>query len=123
MKSTIKFKQGYNEVNINFEFGKTKAVNKLVGTACNELFELIDLQKEGVTKVFKLSQPIDIAVIGEGFEIDTTKVSASLRTKLKLNASNEAKVRFAKRVFKLVTYINRERTIVSVSDIEKLLSE
>lgn len=123
MKSTIIFKQGFNEIKIGFEFGKTKAVNKLVGTACNELFELIDLQKEGVTKVFKLSQPIDIAVIGEGFEIDTTKVSASLRTKLKLNASNEAKVRFAKRVFKLVTYINRERTIVSVSDIEKLLSE
>lgn len=123
MKSTIKFKQGFNEVNIAFEFGKTKAVNKLVGTACNELFELIDLQKEGVTKVFKLSAPIDIAVIGEGFEIDTTKVSASLRTKLKLNSSNDSKVRFAKRVFKLVTYINRERTIVSVSDIEKLLSE
>jgi len=121
MKSTIIFKQGFNEINLNFEFGKTKAVNKLVGTACNELFELIDLQKEGVTKVFKLSLPIDIKIIGEGFEIDTTKVSASLRTKLKLNASNESKVRFAKRVFKLVTYINRERKITTIEEIEKLL--
>ena len=121
MKSTIKFKQGYNEVNINFEFGKTKAVSKLVGTACNELFDLIDLQKEGVIKMFKLSQPIDLAVIGEGFHIDTSIVSAEYRTRLKINSSLESKVRFAKRVFKLVNHINKERRIIDMKEIEGLL--
>lgn len=121
MKSTIIFKQGFNEIKIGFEFGKTKAVSKLVGTACNELFELIDLQKEGVTKMFKLSQPIDLAVIGEGFEIDTSVLSAEYRTKLKINSSIESKVRFAKRVFKLVTHINRERRILDMKEIEGLL--
>ena len=121
MKSTIIFKQGFNEIKIGFEFGKTKAVSKLVGTACNELFELIDLQKEGVTKMFKLSLPIDLAVIGEGFEIDTSVLSAEYRTKLKINSSIESKVRFAKRVFKLVTHINRERRILDMKEIEGLL--
>ena len=121
MKSTIIFKQGFNEIKIGFEFGKTKAVSKLVGTACNELFELIDLQKEGVTKMFKLSLPIDLAVIGEGFEIDTSVLSAEYRTKLKINSSLESKVRFAKRVFKLVTHINRERRILDMKEIEALL--
>jgi len=121
--SYIKFSQGFNEVKLNFEFGKTKSINKLVGTTCNELFELIDLQKAGVTKVFKLSQPIDLTIVGDNFEIDTTKVSASLKTKLKVNASNGAKVRFAKRVFKLVTYLNRERKIVTVSELEALLND
>ena len=121
MKSTIIFKQGFNEIKIGFEFGKTKAVSKLVGTACNELFELIDLQKEGVTKMFKLSQPIDLAVIGEGFEIDTSVLSAEYRTRLKINSSLESKVRFAKRVFKLVNHINRERRIIDLKEIEALL--
>lgn len=121
MKSTIIFKQGFNEIKIGFEFGKTKAVSKLVGTACNELFELIDLQKEGVTKMFKLSQPIDLAVIGEGFEVDTSVLSAEYRTNLKINSSIESKVRFAKRVFKLVNHINRERKVLDIKDIEALL--
>lgn len=128
MKSTIKFSQSINVANdssikINFDFGKTKSVSKLVGTACNELFELIDLQKEGVTNLFKLSHPIDLTISGEGFEIDTTKINASLRTKLKLNSTLESKIRFAKRVLKLVKYVHRTRKVVSVEEIEKLLSE
>lgn len=123
MKSYIKFSQGFNEYQFNFAFGNTKAVNKLVGTACNELFEVIDLQKQGVTKMFKLSQPIDITIVGEAFEIDTCKISANLKSKLKLNSSIESKVRFAKRVFALVTYINREKRIVSIEEIEKLLND
>jgi len=123
MKSYIKFSQGFNEYQFNFAFGNTKAVNKLVGTACNELFEVVDLQKQGVTKMFKLSQPIDITIVGEAFEIDTCKISTNLKSKLKLNSSIESKVRFAKRVFALVTYINREKKIVSIEEIEKLLND
>lgn len=123
MKSYIKFSQGFNEYQFNFSFGNTKAVNKLVGTACNELFHVIDLQKQGVTKMFKLSQPIDITIVGESFEIDTCKISASLKTKLKINSSIESKVRFAKRVFALVTYVNREKKVVSIEEIEKLLND
>ena len=121
MKSTIIFKQGFNEIKIGFEFGKTKAVSKLVGTAGNELFGLIDLQKDGVTKMFKLSLPIDLAVIGEDFEIDTSVLSAEYRTRLKINSSLESKVRFAKRVFKLVNHINKERRIIDMKEIEGLL--
>ena len=126
--SYIKFSQSIEVANdssiqLNFDFGNTKSVNKLVGTACNELFELIDLQKDGVTKMFKMSHPIDITIVGKGFEIDTTKINAMLRTKLKLNSTLESKVRFAKRVFKLVNYVNRERKIVTIQEIEALLSE
>jgi len=126
--SYIKFSQSVEVANdssiqLNFDFGNTKSVNKLVGTACNALFELIDLQKDGVTKMFKMSYPIDITIVGKGFEIDTTKINAMLRTKLKLNSTLESKVRFAKRVFKLVNYVNRERKIVTIQEIEALLSE
>ena len=128
MKSYIKFSQSIEVANdssiqLNFDFGNTKSVNKLVGTACNELFELIDLQKDGVTKMFKMSYPIDITIVGKGFEIDTTKINAVLRTKLKLNSTLESKVRFAKRVFKLVNYVHRDRKIVTIQEIEALLSE
>lgn len=123
MKSYIKFSQEESSIQMNFDFGNTKSINKLVGTSCNELFELVDLQKTGVSNLFKLSKPVDITIVGKGFEIDTCKINPQLRTKLKLNSTLPSKVRFAKRVFKLVKYVNRERKIVTIQEIEALLSE
>ena len=128
MKSYIQFSQSikvHNDtsIRVNFDFGKTKSISKLVGTSCNELFELVDLQKEGVTKMFKLSQPIDLTIIGEDFEIDTTKLNAELRTTLKLNSTNKSKVRFAQRVYKLVNYVHRNRKVLTIAEIEKLFND
>ncbi len=128
MKSYIQFSQSLvvandTSIKVNFDFGKTKSLSKLVGTSCNELFELIDLQKRGAIKMFKLSQPIDLTIVGDGFEIDTTKLDFELRTKLKLNATPKAKARFAKRTFDLVNYVHRVRGIVEVEEITAILSE
>ena len=128
MESYIKFSQSLvvandTSIKVNFDFGKTKSLSKLVGTSCNELFELIDLQKSGAIKMFKLSQPIDITIVGDGFKIDTTKLSFELRTKLKLNATPKAKARFAKRTFDLVKYVHRVRGIVEVEELTAILND
>lgn len=128
MKSYIKFSQSLvvandNAVRVNFDFGKTKALSKLVGTACNELFELVDLQKSGTIKMFKFSQPIDITIVGEGFEIDTTKLSFELRTNLKLNSTPKSKARFAQRVYNLTKYVHRNRGIIELEDITRILND
>ena len=128
MKSYIKFSQSLQVANdtsiqVNFDFGKTKSLSKLVGTSCNELFELVDLQKSGTIKMFKLSQPIDLTIVGDGFEIDTTKLSFELRTNLKLNSTPKAKARFAQRTFNLVSYVHRVRGIVAVEEITKILND
>ena len=126
--STIKFSQSIvcandSSISINFDFEGAETLSKIVGTSCNELFELIDLQSKGVSKLFKLSQPIDITIEGEDFKIDTTKISAILRTKLKLNKTSDSKRRFAKRVYSLVNYVHRERKIVSIEEIEELFND
>lgn len=128
MKSYIKFSQSLQVANdtsirVNFDFGKTKSLSKLVGTACNELFELVDLQKSGTIKMFKLSQPIDITIVGEGFEIDTTKLQFELRTNLKLNSTQKSKARFAQRTFNLVNYVHGVRGIVEVEELTKILND
>ena len=128
MKSYIKFSQSLQVANdtsirVNFDFGKTKSLSKLVGTACNELFELVNLQKSGTIKMFKLSQPIDLTIVGDGFEIDTTKLNFELRTNLKLNSTPKSKARFAKRTFDLVNYVHRVRGIVEVEELTKILND
>ena len=128
MKSFIQFSQSLvvandTSIRVNFDFGNTKALNKLVGTACNELFELVDLQKSGSINMFKLSQPIDLTIVGKDFEIDTTKLSVELRTKFKLNSTPKSKARFAQRVFNVVQYVSRSRGIVELEEITKVLND
>lgn len=120
MKSYIKFSQGFESITINIDFKKTTSKSKLIGTSCNELFALIDLQKAGVCKVFKLSQPIDITIVGNGFEVDTCKIQTKLKTKLKLNATLESKIRFAKRFKELFVYATTNRGLVEYDDIIKI---
>lgn len=107
--STIKFSQGANSILVNFEFGKKSSEKQIVGTACNELFELVDLQAQNVIKLFKFSQPVDITIESEKFTVSTESLNVVLRTKLKLNKTSDSKRRFAKRVFALTNYALRER--------------
>lgn len=123
MKSYIKFSQGFESITINIDFKKTTSKNKLIGTSCNELFALIDLQKAGVCKVFKLSQPIDITIVGNEFEIDTCKIQTKLKSKLKLNATLESKIRFAKRFKQLFVYATTNRGLVDIDDIIKITND
>lgn len=120
--STIKFSQSSNSILVNFDFANESNVKQIVGTSCNELFELIDLQSTNVINLFKLSQPIDVCIDGETFNIDTAKLSIQLRTKLKLNKSADAKRRFAKRVFALTEYALRERKTLTDKQAIELFS-
>lgn len=128
-KTSIEFiqciKEDFNSFKVGFEFSNEdkKQLSKIVGTSCYELFQLIDLQKAGVSKLFKLSAPIDIVVKGRGFKLDTTQVDKQLRSKLKLNSTPQSKTRFAKRVFELASYISRTQKVLTIEDIEQLFAE
>ena len=128
-KTSIEFVQcigeEFNSFKVGFEFlnEDKKELSKIVGTSCYELFQLVDLQKAGVSKLFKLSAPIDIVVSGKGFNLDTTKVDKQLRSTLKLNSTPQSKTRFAKRVFKLASYISRTQKVLTIEDIETLFAE
>lgn len=120
--STIKFSQGANAILVNFEFSAKANTKQFIGTACNELFELVDLQSQNVISLFKLSKPIDISIEGDKFNVSTEKLSVELRTKLKLNKTSDSKRRFAKRVFALTTYALRERKTLTDAQAKELFA-
>ncbi len=121
--SSIIFSQGATSINVNFEFTKKSNVKVLTGTTCKELFKLIDLQSNGTIKLFKLSQPIDIAIDSGKVVLDTCNIDILLKSKLKVNRTYESKARFVGKVRDLFAYVTSEKVEITADELIKTLQK
>ena len=121
--SSIIFSQGSTSINVNFEFSKKSNTKVLTGTACKELFKLIDLQSNGTIKLFKLSQPIDIAINSGKVVLDTCNIDILLKSKLKVNKTYESKARFVGKVRDLFAYVTSEKVEITADELIKTLQK
>lgn len=121
--SSIIFSQGSTAINVNFEFSKKSNVKVLTGTACKELFKLIDLQSNGTIKLFKLSQPIDIAIDSGKVVLNTCEIDILLKSKLKVNRTYESKARFVNKVRDLFAYVTSEKVEITADELIETLQK
>jgi len=121
--SSIIFSQGSTAINVNFEFSKKSNVKVLTGTACKELFKLIDLQSNGTIKLFKLSKPIDIAIDSGKVVLNTCEIDILLKSKLKVNRTYESKARFVNKVRDLFAYVTSEKTEITADELIETLQK
>lgn len=110
----IQFLQGDNSITVNAKEGGS--LDKIQGTAINELFAWIEVQRKVGAKGLKLSHHVDIVIEGENFTLDTTEAQIQLRQRLKINSTARSKRAFAVKFCALCTYISRERGVISVNE-------
>jgi dihydrodipicolinate reductase len=113
---SIKFTQEDTELSIIIE-GSATDKNKVYGTALNELFHAVSVQKGSGARIFKLSQPIQLNVTCGEINIDTSVARVELQQRLKLNSTAKSKRAFARKFVSIADYIQREKVVISVDDL------
>jgi hypothetical protein len=107
-------------------YSKSVDLNKVKGTALNELFAWITVQKQVGAKGLKLSLPINLKVVCDGFEIDTNKARKELQNRLKLNSTAKSKRNFARKFSAIVDFSARKPETIDfdllLSDLETIIN-
>jgi len=115
MKLSIEFIQNDSSLALTVDGDLSKdKLNKVVGTACNELFRLVKLQKQTGARLFTLSQPVGIRVKAGKFSVDTLEASEALQSRLKLNSTAKSMKAFAGRVYFICDYLSTTTEVVTV---------
>lgn len=108
---------------VNTRKDLSQDLDTLVGTALNELFNLVNVQKNYGVKYFDLSSPISFRIESKGIEVNGSELSTQFQQVLKLNNSAKSKRKFATRLRGAVEQIQRKPTLCKASEIESQLED
>lgn len=112
--------QGTSEFTIKMQGIEADAETSLiVGTALNELFHWINLQKRmNVRNGLKLSQPIEMRIEGEQFGVlGIGSVHTIMRERLKMNSKAKSKKAYALKFVECISEALRVKKAIEVKEV------
>lgn len=109
------------ELNLGIDGRTTLKPSVAFGTVLNDLFELVNLQKQNAVKLFKFSQPFDVKIEYDRKVIDTAVIPSELKTKFKLNSNPKRQKAFAKNVFAILNYVTSDSPAMSAEELASKL--
>lgn len=114
--------QGTSEFTIKMNVDAEAETSLIVGTALNELFHWVNLQKRmNVKNGLKLSLPIDMKIEGEQFvSIELGNIQTIFKERLKMNSTAKSKKAFA---LKFVELVNESLRIKEAKYIEEVIQD
>jgi hypothetical protein len=107
---------------LDFETAGKLTTSQIVGTACNELYRWVDIVKETGGTFKTTGGHFDLVMQSNSVKIDTATVSRALRSRFFFNKTDESRTRFAKRVYALAKFMASKPTVVSVEQLEEVLT-
>jgi hypothetical protein len=114
--------QGSSEFVIKMNVNADAETSLIVGTALNELFHWVNLQKRmNVKNGLKLSLPIDMRIEGEQFiSIELGNIQTIFKERLKMNSTAKSKKAFA---LKFVELVNESLRIKEAKHLEEVIQQ
>lgn len=108
-----------NVYSLEFDTQGKLSMNKVIGTACYNLFRWVDAVK-GAGGSFKTTGGrFDLVMRSNSVVIDTAKAHHELRTKFFFNKTEESRTRFARRVLNCATFMASNPEVTDVNDLIK----
>lgn len=98
------------------------SLSKVIGTSCHELFRWVDIVKDTGGKFKTTGGHFDLVMRSNSVTIDTAKANRELRQHFFFNKTAESRTRFARRVLKLARFMETAPKVVSVEQLEDLMS-
>jgi hypothetical protein len=98
------------------------SLSKVIGTSCHELFRWVDIVKDTGGTFKTTGGHFDLVMRSNSLTIETAKARKELRSKFFFNKTTESRARFARRVLALARFMATNPTVVSVEQLEELMS-